>query len=954
MPYLEGALRGEESAIASLYLLVVEDFTRYARGCGCDADEAGDVAGDAWVALFEDLRAGTARIGEPSWTHIRYVRAAAFARQKNREYRIDPELVAGAAVMPVDDWEEARAEAERRDAEMAASEGQADLTRRAIENLRPYPRQYLTLRYLDGRPVREIAARTGEPPARVSRRIRTLKSGLVSRMNGRPYARAARSSAGPSAGALRGMPSPGTIRALMEEFLHEYPDGSAGECVDHIVERTGLPLDRPIFYTEFWVPRKQLLAHAEAQACDDDVPPRAPDDFRLRDGSLRPAGRLSAGMRAQIRAFVLVLREDDPRITAREAMRKAGERHGVAFIDIQGFRNFYFATHPTRRTGKGSGGFRVLKGRTPAEIEVFVSELLQRRPEATGEAILAETNRALGTAIRGVTHFRARYVAPARRRLGIPRPPRSTPWVPPVPPEGWRAPGALPAEVRDAVVAWLREEFLADGDAAGLELFRRAREHFRVDWRGASRFSRAYLQRARDDRPRPWRVATRLPQGVTPEDVAAFLRARLAVDPALGPTPAMRLASVALGAEFSSLQTFRRHYFDPVRGKIRASAHPQTSIQLRQEYGMTTSAPSVPGAAAIPARYNVRTSTYTPHDKPRAIAWLVEYITANPRCTIDVARYAVQDALNLVIAKGTFHTGFFSKALAQLPEIRVLRGPGTSGAPGRGRAEKQANPTARQRARVLQLVACLKRDRPGLISDPSAIVELARGLDGVPFNNVAAFRRNYIDPVVPALPGTPYPDAAGTAALTPPRTHPTQSRVQAPRVPKVSREAGASVRPVVEPEQPAPATPPVAEASRVAPFPENVVALLASDPIRAIRLEGVAASPGQGRIILDIAPLPMADAARLYSVLYAAVADELRDVRSAAPSAALPENVVALLAIDPIHAIRLEGVADSPGHGRIILDIGPLGMADAARLYSVLYAAVADALRDAPSRSAPG
>jgi RNA polymerase sigma factor (sigma-70 family) len=879
--HLDAAAHGNERAIEALYPLVTAEYRRYAQGCGFDPDEVEDVASDAFVTLWADLQSQTARVRDQDWDLIAYVRRAANLRRKNREYTINPETVPGSAVLPVDDWEEEEVESERLDAEAAEDEQRRAVLRRAIESLRPYPRFYLTLRFLEGQHPREIAGRTGEQPARVARRVRSFSTTLTNRLKGR---RPGGRRPGRKGGTPRGvgevsptaMPSPSAIRRLVREFCHDNPDSSAGDFLQFILETTGCHLDRPTFYTDYWVPRRTAVARGSEQLGEVDPPPRAPDDFRLKDGQLRRATQLSQGMRAHIRAFVLVLREDDPGISAREAMRKAGERHGVAFKDIHSFRALYFSTRAYgQRIGKGSGGLRVLKGRTPAEIEAFVGEVLQRRPEASAEDVRRATNLALGTEIKAIDSFRARYVAPARRRLGIPNPPPPAlgAWVPPCPPEGWRVPGTLSLEERESVVCWLREQLMADCDASGVDLFARARVRFEVDWRGSKQFNRAYLWRARGE-PGAGSARSQRLAAEDRKDVTEFIRVQLAADASLSPSRTMSLVNQEFGTGFRSLGSFRSRYFNVVRDELRTRASSAGVVQSQEEPRMSTTV--TPAGATLPAAspFALRTSDYTPQEKARAIEWLVPYITENPTCRVSEARAAVESALDIRVAEGTFFGGFFKKALDRCaPEIRAVRGQGSS--PLQPPAVEQAKPTDRQRERVRQLVACLKRDRPELMSDLPALMAQARGLDGVPYNDAGAFRRHYVDPVQPAAPGDPYPVPKSAAHIRP---VPTRREPKAPPAsPDVEMRASAEIpRDLHEGKQTQRTTAikakPVAQPS---PLPADVLTLLAADPVRAIRLEGVEGAPGHARIVLDSGSLPMVDATRLYAALFAAVAEVL-------------------------------------------------------------------------------
>jgi RNA polymerase sigma factor (sigma-70 family) len=876
---LEGAARGDQAAIVALYPLATAEYRRYARGCGFDPDDVEDVVSEAFVSLLEELRATDDWSANESWELIAHARRAANRRRNRREYGIDPESILASAVLPVDDWEEAQAEADRRDAEAEEEERRRSFLRRAIESSRPYPRYYLSLRLLDGRPPREISGITGEMPGRVTRRIHSLTANLKNRLRGRPprHSRSERTDSDwhGTAGSLRPAlsPTPSDIRLLVEEFCSESPDGSAAECLHYVTETTGLQLERVRFYTDFWIRRRASRARARGQV--DQSPPRAHDDFRMRDGQLRPAGSLTWRMRAQIRAFVLVLREDDPGVSAREAMRKAGEHHGVLFKDIHSFRGLYFSAHGCgQRIGKGSGGLRALKGRTPQEIEEFVQEVLQRQPEATASDVLRATNLALGTAIKAEAPFRARYVAPARRRLGIPNPPPpARAWTPPCPPDGWRAAGTLSRDEREHVVAWLREQLLADEDAAGAELFRRAREEFRVDWRRSAQFTHAYLWRARRE-PGADDASVRRPSAEGRKRITNFIRVQLGEDPSLSASRLMRMVNHRFGTGFSSPGTFRQRYVTPVRNELRDRAGSSSLPSHPLEPRMATPAGPAATSSPRPNPFAQRSSVYTDEQKTRALDWLVHYITANPRCTTTAARAAVQDAIQIRIAKGSFHNGFFNRALERCaPEIRALRGkrPSTSAPP----AAQRASLTDRQKARMRQMVACLKRDSPDLLTNLPELMARATSLDGVHYNDVVAFRQHYVDPVAPAAPGDPYPEpmAAAHRAPAPARNKVAKAPVPQPQPSHVSLPPREMKEEVATQET---ASPPAAlPTAKASPLPANILAVLAADPLRAIRLEGVEGAPGQARILMDIGPLAMADAARLCATIYDAVADVL-------------------------------------------------------------------------------
>jgi len=881
---LEGAARGDDAAIVTLYSLAAAEYRRYAHRWGFDPDDVEDIVSEAFLSLLEELRTTDAWSANESWELIAHARRAANRRRNRREYGIDPETILASAVLPVDDWEEAQAEADRRDAEAEEEERRRSVLRRAIESSRPYPRYYLSLRLLDGRPPREISGITGEMPARITRRIRSLTGNLKNRPKGRlPHRSRSQGTASASCeatGSSRAVsPAPSVIRLLVEEFCSEHPDGSAAECLRSVTETTGFQLDRAHFYVDFWIRRRASRVRARGQ--DEHSPSRASNDFRLRDGRLRPTVSLTPGMRAQIRAFVLVLREDDPGVSAREAMRKAGEHHGVLFKDIHSFRSLYFSTHGYgQRIGKGSGGLRVLKGRTPEEVEAFVEEVLQRRPEATAGDVLRATNLALGTAIKAEAPFRVRYVAPVRRRLGIPNPPPLArgAWTPPCPPEGWRAAGTLSRDEREHVVAWLREQILGDGDASGAELFRRAREQFRVDWRGGGHFGRVYLLRARRE-PGPDEALVRRLSTEARKRIAHFIRTRLAEDASLGASRLIQMVNQRFGTGFSSPGSFRQRYVSPVRNELRDPAGSSSFPSHPAEPRMAT--PPAPAATSSPKRSHFvqRSSVYTAEQKTRGIEWLVQYITSNPRCTTTEARVAVQDAIQVRIAEGTFHNGFFIPALERCtPEIRALRG--TRRSPSAPPATQRARVTDRQKARMRQMVACLKRDHPELLTNLPELMARATSLDRVHYNDVVAFRQHYVDPVAPAAPGDAYPEPMAATHVAPaparqkPKVPPTAKAAVALPQPSASLSPPRDAENEIAAREPAaaPAAPPPA---RVSPLPANILAVLAADPVRAIRLEGVEGVPGHAKILMDIGPLAMADATRLYATLYSAVADVL-------------------------------------------------------------------------------
>jgi hypothetical protein len=270
---------------------------------------------------------------------------------------------------------------------------------------------------------------------------------------------------------------------------------------------------------------------------------------------------------------------------------------------------------------------------------------------------------------------------------------------------------------------------------------------------------------------------------------------------------------------------------------------------------------------------------YTAEQKTRGVEWLVQFITSNPRCKTTEARLAVQDAIQIRIAEGSFQNAFLTPALERCaPEIRALRGKRRS--PSAPPAAQRARVTDRQKARMRQMVACLKRDHPELLTNLPELMAQATSLDGVHYNDVVAFRQHYVDPVPPAAPGDEYPESAAATHEAP---APARQEAKAPLTSKAAvklPQPSASLSPPRDAENgmsarepaAAPAAPPPA---RVSPLPANILAVLAADPVRAIRLEGVEGVPGHAKILMDIGPLAMADATRLYATLYSAVADVL-------------------------------------------------------------------------------
>lgn len=629
-------------------------------------------------------------------------------------------------------------------------------------------------------------------------------------------------------------PSPPTVRMLVAEFTHEHPDGTGQECLQFIADETGFTLSPLTFYEDYWRPRKEAARlaalTAAADGSEEDNPPpayRRPDDFRLRDSRLRPPALLSPNMRASIRGYVLMLREDDAAIPCREAMRKAGEHFGVDFKDVHSFRQMYFAAKSQgQRVGKGSGGFRALNGRSPEEVMVFVLEVLGKSPAASIAEVLTATNLALGTRVKCLTAFGERYVRPARKQLGIrfeeaaraAMRPRH-----PAPPEGWRNPGALTSDERAEVVEWIREQ-LSDPEAVvfKIDLFRAARDRFKVDWRRVSAWTTAYLKRATNEhRSKPSTSTTsfvRTDAGKR-DLIRAYVRRAIIRQPELGYCRLMRLVNEEFGTRFVNIDSFGLRYVKPARASLPAGA--ATTLDTEDE-AMIAMAPTTNRINGVNAPFAQRSSTYTPEQKALATEWLVQYITADPTCRIDTARVDTEQAFGITIASGTFHGTFFTPALERCTaEVQAMRG---RGAPyGKKAPGGKVRTTDGQRARVRQLVACLKRDEPEAVRDLAGLIARAEALDGVRFHDASSFRQHYVDKVEAAAPGVPYPQPKGAASAAPPAptAAPAPAEQQAPAtkiaLPPLPARLGGAAAPTQAPvaeaaqhEAPAPAQAPTA------------------------------------------------------------------------------------------------------------------------------------------------
>lgn len=201
-PLLVRAAAGDDEAIGALYLPLIDHYKWYVRQrAGIKGSEAEDIASEAFACLLEEFRTGTVDVDDQHWS-LCYHPLTLLYKRRNRlnqgeEVELDGALEFGAAAVasatqPVDDWEEVEAAARQRDEAAARDEERLAALRNIIEQARPYRRFYLTLRWLDGLTVREIAKRTGERHKVVARRVRKYTEALYEVRHRKPHTSANR------------------------------------------------------------------------------------------------------------------------------------------------------------------------------------------------------------------------------------------------------------------------------------------------------------------------------------------------------------------------------------------------------------------------------------------------------------------------------------------------------------------------------------------------------------------------------------------------------------------------------------------------------------------------------------------------------------------------------------------------------------------------------------------
>lgn len=143
----------------------------------------------------------------------------------------------------------------------------------------------------------------------------------------------------------------------------------------------------------------------------------------------------------------------------------------------------------------------------------------------------------------------------------------------------------------------------------------------------------------------------------------------------------------------------------------------------------------------------------TPHvmsaeEKERRWGVLAEALVQNPGMTASEGLMHLNAEGGVAIAEGTFHDGYWRRALERVPpHVRRRREEMTAHRPG----NRKLNLTATQRAEVRQLVAVLKRDHPEW--HRGQVMDEVRRLTPFQFQDPVAFERNYMVMVAPAPPG---------------------------------------------------------------------------------------------------------------------------------------------------------------------------------------------------------
>jgi hypothetical protein len=232
-------------------------------------------------------------------------------------------------------------------------------------------------------------------------------------------------------------------------------------------------------------------------------------------------------------------------------------------------------------------------------------------------------------------------------------------------------------------------------------------------------------------------------------------------------------------------------------------------------------------------------------ERERRYALLTAEIIRNPGTSAEAARRYLEVEIGTEIPKGTFYGGYWNPALDRLPEetrrvqreMRVLR-------PGGRKVDLKD----RQRAKVRQIVAVLKRDCPGF--HQGQMMDEVRRITGYDFQDPAAFRRNYIDRVDPAPPETGRPSPVITAVM--------------------AKESPTAQVPPSEPVRVQPVSGLEGQRDRL------LMLLTAADPHRPAEISD--APDGLAQIRLNLRPMKWSASHSLMSNLHTAMADLMEEM----------------------------------------------------------------------------